>query len=94
MNTKVIRIDKEKDLDPQLLEAAEVIKNGGLVDQALDNMASASGYDSPELRELWDQSGHDEIFDQYLDGENIFDIDYLYELIDNGGDGGDEEEND
>lgn len=78
-------------------ELGAEIKNDGLVDQALDNMAKASGYDSPELRELWDQIGHDEIFDQYLDGENIFDIDYLYELIDNGGDGGDggdEEEND
>lgn len=76
-------------------ELGAEIKNDGLVDQALDNMAKASGYDSPELRELWEQIGHDEIFDQYLDGENIFDIDYLYELIDNGGDGGDGgEEND
>ena len=31
MNTKVIRIDKEKELEPQLLEAAEIIKAGGLV---------------------------------------------------------------
>lgn len=31
MNTKLIQIDKEKDLEPQLLEAAEIIKNGGLV---------------------------------------------------------------
>lgn len=76
-------------------ELGAEIKNDGLVDEALDNMAQVSGYDSPELRELWDQIGHDEIFDQYLDGENIFDIDFLYELIDNGGDGGDGgEEND
>lgn len=74
-------------------ELGAEIKNDGLVDQALDNMAKASGYDSPELRELWDQIGHEEIFDQYLENENIFDIDYLYELADNNEDS-DEEEND
>ena len=31
MNTKVIRIDKEKELEPQLQEAAQIIRNGGLV---------------------------------------------------------------
>ena len=31
MNTKLIRIDKEKELEPQLLEAAEIIRAGGLV---------------------------------------------------------------
>lgn len=73
-------------------ELGAEIKNAGLVDQALDNMAKASGYDSPELRELWDQIGQDEIFDQFLDDENIFDIDYLYELIDDDED--ESEEND
>ena len=90
--------DKNIDNDDKIAvikeELGEEIKKAGLVDQALDNMAKASGYDSPELRELWDQIGHDKIFDEFLDGENIFDIDYLYELIDDGGDGGDEEEND
>ena len=31
MNTKIIRIDKEKELEPQLQEAAEIIRAGGLV---------------------------------------------------------------
>ena len=31
MNTKLIQIDKEKELEPQLLEAAEIIRAGGLV---------------------------------------------------------------
>ena len=75
-------------------ELGDEIKNAGLVDQALDNMAKASGYDSPELRELWEQIGHDKIFDQYLENENIFDIDYLYELIDDEEDSDEEEEND
>lgn len=75
-------------------ELGAEIKNDGLVDQALDNMAKASGYDSPELRELWEQIGHDKIFDEFLDDENIFDIDYLYELIDNDGDDDGGEEND
>ena len=55
MNTKIIRIDKEKALEPQLLEAAEVIRNGGLVGiptetvyglgaNALDETASAKIY--------------------------------------------------
>ena len=55
MNTKIIRIDKEKELEPQLLEAAEVIRNGGLVGiptetvyglgaNALDETASAKIY--------------------------------------------------
>ncbi|MBQ7794958.1 MAG: threonylcarbamoyl-AMP synthase [Lachnospiraceae bacterium] len=31
MNTKIIRIDMEKELDAQLLNAAEILKNGGVV---------------------------------------------------------------
>ena len=87
-------IDNDDKLTVIKQELGAEIKKTGLVDQALDNMAKASGYDSPELRELWDQIGHDKIFDEFLDDENIFDIDYLYELIDNGGDGGESEEND
>lgn len=66
-------------------ELGNEIKNSGLIDQALDNMAGASGYDSPELRELWDEIGAENVFDLYLDGENIFDIDFLYEQIDQDG---------
>lgn len=73
-------------------ELGAEIKKSGLVDQALDNMAKASGYDSPELRELWDQIGHDKIFDEFLDDENIFDIDYLYELADSNKETGSGEE--
>lgn len=65
-------------------ELGNEIKNSGLIDQALENMAGASGYDSPELRELWDEIGAENVFDLYLDGENIFDIDFLYEQVDQG----------
>ena len=55
MNTKIIRIDREQALEPQLKEAAEIIKAGGLVAiptetvyglgaNALDESASAKIY--------------------------------------------------
>lgn len=55
MKTKLIQIDQTKELDPQLMEAAEVIRNGGLVGiptetvyglgaNALDASASAKIY--------------------------------------------------
>lgn len=66
------------------IELGAEIKKAGLENEVLDKMAGASGYDSPELRELWDEIGAKEVFDLYLDGENIFDIDFLYEQIDHG----------
>lgn len=67
-------------------ELGAEIKNAGLESEVLDKMADASGYDSPELRELWEKIGAAEVFDLYLDGENIFDIDFLYEQVDQGED--------
>ena len=67
------------------IELGAEIKKAGLENKVLDKMAGASGYDSPELRELWDEIGAENVFDLYLDGENIFDIDFLYEQIDQDG---------
>ncbi len=75
-------------------ELGAEIKNAGLESEALDKMAGASGYDSPELRELWEKIGAEKVFDLYLDGENIFDIDFLYEQVDQDEDEGDEDEGD
>lgn len=74
-------------------ELGAEIKKAGLESEVLDKMAGASGYDSPELRELWDKIGAEEVFDLYLDGENIFDIDFLYEQIDESDEGDEDEEN-
>lgn len=59
MNTKVIRIDKEKDLDPQLLEAAEVIKNGGLVGIPTETVygLGANALDASASRKIYEAKG-------------------------------------
>jgi len=59
MNTKVIRIDKEKDLDPQLLEAAEVIKNGGLVGIPTETVygLGANALDASASKKIYEAKG-------------------------------------
>lgn len=59
MNTKLIRIDKEKDLDPQLLEAAEVIKNGGLVGIPTETVygLGANALDASASRKIYEAKG-------------------------------------
>ena len=59
MNTKVIRIDKDKDLDPQLLEAAEVIKNGGLVGIPTETVygLGANALDTSASRKIYEAKG-------------------------------------
>ena len=59
MNTKVIQIDKERDLDPQLFEAADVIKNGGLVGIPTETVygLGANALDASASKKIYEAKG-------------------------------------
>lgn len=59
MNTKVIQIDKERDLDPQLFEAADVIKKGGLVGIPTETVygLGANALDASASKKIYEAKG-------------------------------------